>query len=107
MQNQLGFGGGTTFLTFLSKIIQVNCMIDIIWFLLVLCKIFYTYNCTLTLFHDSVLLHVVKVHSHSYFVYLFVTMTCFWSIIILVSIDFLVNYHICFTLFSIDPFLGA
>ena len=26
---KLGFGGSTTFLTFLSKIIQVNCMIDL------------------------------------------------------------------------------
>ena len=31
----------------------------------------------------------------------------FESMISLVFIDLLVNYHICFTLFSRDPFLGA
>ena len=30
MQNQLGFGGGPTFITFPLKAIQVNCMINIV-----------------------------------------------------------------------------
>ena len=107
MQNKLGFGGSPTFITFLSKIIQVNCMVDIVWFWLVLCEIFYTYHCALTLYHDSALLLVAKVRSHSHFVYLFVIMTCFWSMIILVSIDLLVNCHIYLTLLSRDAFLGT
>ena len=107
MQNQLGFGGGPTFITFLSKIIQVNSMIDIVWFWLVLCEIFYTYHCALTLFHDNSLLPTTKVNSHSHFVYLYVIMTFFLSTFFLVSISFLVNCHVCFTLFSRDQFLGA
>ena len=107
MQNKLGFGGGPTFITFLLTIIQMNYMIDIVWFWLVLCEIFYIYHCTLTLFHDSALLPIVKVRSRTHFVYLFVIMTCFWSMIILVSIDFLINCHVCLTLFSRDPFLGT
>ena len=65
MQNQLGFGGGPTFITFLSKIIQMNCIIDIVWFWLILCEIFYIYHCALTLIHDKDLLPAVKVCSHS------------------------------------------
>ena len=30
MKNKLGFGGRPTFITFLLKIIEVNCMFDII-----------------------------------------------------------------------------
>ena len=58
-------------------------------------------------FHYSALLPTTKVRSHSHFVYYFVIMTCLWSMIILISIDLLVNFHACFTLFSTDPFLGV
>ena len=70
MQNQLGFGGSATFITFLSKIIQVNWMIDIVWFWLILYETFYTYYCALTLFHDSALLPAAKVCSHSHFFFI-------------------------------------
>ena len=101
----MGFGGGPTFITFLSKIIQVNYVIN---FDLVLCEIFFTlvivhWPC----FHDNTLLFATRVHSYPHFVYYFVIMTCFWTLIILVSIDFLVNCHACFTLFSRDPFFKS
>ena len=80
-----------------------------IFFLLYACDIFYIHYYPLTLFHDTVLLPIVKVcsrcHFHSHFVYLFVIITCFWYIIILVFIDLLVNCYICLTLFSRDSFL--
>ena len=60
----------------------------------------------LTLFYDNTLLPAAKVRSHSHFVYLFVIMTYFWSMIILVSIDLLVNYHVCFTLLVETHFRG-
>ena len=71
---------------------------------LVLYEFFYTYHCTLTLFHDTTLLPTTKVSSHPHFVYYFVIMTYFLTLIILASIDLLVNCHVWFTLFSIDPF---
>ena len=74
---------------------------------LVLCEIFYTYHCTLTLFHDNTLLPATKIRSHPYFVYYFVIMTYFLPMIILVSIDLLVNCHVYFTLFSKDPFFRS
>ena len=60
-------------------------------------------------FHDSALLLAIKVCSHSYFIYLFVLMLdlFYYSIILLISIDFLVNCLACFTLFSRDPFLAT
>ena len=80
-----------------------------IFFLFYACDIFCIHYYPLTLFHDSILLLIVKVrsrsHFYSHFVYLFVIITCFWYIIILVSIDLLVNCHVCFTLFSRDSFL--
>ena len=91
-----------------SKIIQVNSMIDIIWFWLVLCEIFYIYHCALTLFHDNALLFAAKVRSYSYFIYLFVLMLnlFYYLIISLVSIDLLINCHTCFTLFSKNLIIG-
>ena len=56
---------------------------------------------------SSTLLSATKVRSHPHFIYYFVIMTSFWTVIILASIDLLVNCHVCFTLFSRDPFLGA
>ena len=66
------------------------------------CDIICIHYCILTLFHDNALLLTIKVCSHSHFVY-FLCMIGFRSMIILVSIDLLVNYHVCVTLFSRDP----
>ena len=71
---------------------------------LVLCEIFYTCHCTLTLFswqHFIIFYHSMLSLS---LVYYFVIMTYFWTMIILVSINLFVNCHICFTLFSKNPF---
>ena len=100
----MGFGGGPTFITFHSKIIEINCAVEIVWFWLILCKIFYTYHCTLTLFswqHFIIFYHSMLSLS---LVYYFVIMTYFWTMIIFSIIDLLVNCHVCFTLFSRDPF---
>ena len=83
-----------------------SCALDFVWFWFgFVWDCFYTCHCTLTLFHDSALLPATKVHSHSHFVYYFIIMNYFWTMIVLVSMDLLVNCHVCFTLFSRDPFL--
>ena len=52
---------------------------------------------------------ITKVRYQSYFIYLFVIMldSFYYLIISLVSINFLINCHTCFTLFSKDSFLEA
>ena len=98
-----------SFLFWLSTVmLNEYCLI---FFLLYACDIFCIHYYPLFMFHDSALLPIAKVHylshshSHSYFVYLFIIITCFWFMIILVSINLLVNCHVCFTLFSRDSFL--
>ena len=76
-----GLWWGPTSIIFYLKIIQVKCMIDIVWFWPILFEIFYVYHYELTLFpwqHILIccqstlplLLHLF-IHSHARFVLLF------------------------------------
>ena len=68
---------------------------------------FFIHFCALISFHDSTLLLAAKVRSHSYSIYLSVIMTYFWFVIILVSIDFLVNCYTCSPYLVDTRFLGT
>ena len=106
MQDQLDFGGGLTY-EFFSFDCRLSRLMDITWSLacsLICIWWFYVWANLVSMIAHYYLLPryaptpTLLILMHDLFYYL---------IISLVSITFLVNCHVCFTLFSRDLFLGV
>ena len=68
------------------------------------CDIFYAHYYALTPFHDSTLSFAAKVHMHSHLDHSQCIVLTPMCVIILVSLDLLVNCHVYLILFSRDSF---
>ena len=105
MQDKLGFGGAPYIRVF-SFDCQLLCLMNIVWslsFSLICMRWFYTWANFVSMI---VRYYLLPRYTLIPTLPIFIHDSLYYLIISLVSIDFLINCHTCFTLFSRDLIIG-